>query len=157
VAKRTSYYWDASVFIAWIKDEKRDPEEVAGLDAVVGQVDAKRVVLVTSAVILCEVLVGDLDEASTERFSRLFDRPTIEMYDVTRQVAKRAGEIRQGCRRSGIKCPRTPDAIHIATASILGATEIHSFDALFLDLNGKLPQCPIPVCKPHSAQGILRL
>ena len=155
MAKRASYYWDASVFLAWIKDEKRGTVEDAGLNAAAGDITAKRVVLVSSVVILCEVLAGELDEEKTAMLNQLFLRPNIVLYEVTRDVAARAGKIREACRQARLKCPPTPDAIHLATAALVGASEIHSFDPHFLDLNARLPQCPAQICKPRSPQGVL--
>ena len=54
------YYWDACLFIAWLKDEKRKPGEMEGLAEVVSMIDRKDVVLITSVVSKTEVLESTL-------------------------------------------------------------------------------------------------
>ncbi len=97
---QSRYYWDTSVFLAWIKDETDvwGAETMGALADVVANIDSGTAVLVTSALTLAEVLAGDVDPDQTTRHEQLFQRPNIQLVDVTPPIAQRAGELRRFCR-----------------------------------------------------------
>ena len=148
------YYWDSSVFLAWIMDEADvwGPEKMGALAGVVAEIDAGNAVLVTSTLALVEVLAGDVGDEQKARYELLFSRPNIQLIDVTPPVAERAGDLRRFCRQNGIRCPKAEDAVHLATAISLGVDALHALDDDLTALDGRLPQpCP-PICAPSVRQ-----
>ena len=144
-------YWDACIFIAWLKDEKRDAGEMEDLAGVVAQISNKEALMFTSVMTQTEVLSGTLTEASQKMFDSIFLRENIYMVDVTQKISQLAHDIRNHYRDKGIKL-KTPDATHLATAIIHGADEFHTFDKLLLNLNPVVAGYPLKICKPQSKQ-----
>lgn len=149
--------WDSSVFIAWIMDEDRMPQERAGLAAAVDDIENRRAVMLASALVHAEVFAGNLTPDQRDRFDALFANPQIQLINVDRVIARRAGELRQACRAHGIRTPRTEDAVHLATAVVMGAAELHSFDEDLIGLGGRAPGLDLCTCKPRGRQTVLDL
>ena len=144
-------YWDACIFIAWLKDEKRDAGEMEDLAGVVAQISNKEAVMHTSVMTQTEVLSGTLSEPAQKIFESIFKRQNIYMVDVTQKIGQLAHDIRNHYRNKGIKL-KTPDATHLATAIIHGADEFHTFDEQLLKLNPVVAGYPLKICKPQSKQ-----
>ena len=126
---RRVYLWDTSVFLTWIRGESRGQERDLALAAAVEDVDTGRAAIVASVMIFCEMLESHLrDEEPRQRFADVFRRPNMQLVEVSSAIARRAGQIRDSCRALGIVCPRSEDAIHVATAVVYGVSELHTFD-----------------------------
>ncbi|MCH8262825.1 MAG: hypothetical protein IIA77_07230 [Proteobacteria bacterium] len=80
------YYWDAGLFIAWLKDEKRKPGEMQGLAEVVSMIDRKDAVLITSVVSRTEVLESTLTQENKGKFDKVFQRTNCKMVDLNAPI-----------------------------------------------------------------------
>lgn len=147
-------YWDACIFIAWLKDEKRDAGEMEDLAGVVTQISNKDAFMFTSVMTQTEVLSGTLTTSAKKVFDDVFMRQNIYMVDVTQKVSQLAHDIRNHYRDNGIKL-KTPDATHLATAIIHSANEFHTFDEQLLKLHPNVAGYPLKICKPQSRQSSL--
>lgn len=126
-SKARYYYWDANIFIAWLRNEPRSPDEVAGIEFHVREIDARRAHLVTSVLTLTEVLATGVTSDKSDQLKRLFQRRNCHLIDVTREVAEVAHDIRVIYQNQGRKV-KTPDAIHLATAIFFGCPVFYTFD-----------------------------
>ena len=78
-----------------------------------------------------------MPEQAIKRFEDFMkDRNLVEVFAVDTRIAKRAQALRNRLNEKGKKI-ETPDAIHIATAIISKAKQLHTFDEEILKLNGK--------------------
>ncbi|GAG85132.1 unnamed protein product, partial [marine sediment metagenome] len=112
--KKRRYYWDTSIFIAWIKDEERsNPQDMRGLADVVYEIQEGNVQLVTSVITTTEVFTGDLDKRQKKRFDSLFGRPSIVRINVTQSIADTAKILREECKLSRISL-KSVDSLHLA-------------------------------------------
>jgi predicted nucleic acid-binding protein len=192
-------YWDACVFIAFLKGD-RDAEKIKeALRYWTEEARAGRAKIITSALTYTEVL--RFYHPSTFKAFREFMRRHVTVRAADHIVCGRASEYRshfvpietaayekrlrdaqevatalarqkaeakgQRAKRDpkkvevpGIKSLRSPDAIHLATASLYDAcTAFHTFDGegkskgtalRLLDLNGLLPGFSIPITLPRK-------
>lgn len=156
-------YWDACVFISWLKGEQRPGTETTDLNSVAADIHSGHLRMVTSVETLNEVLEGDLSPEDNKRFLQLFDRSNISMAIKDHRVGFKARELRDyyKSRRADpgdpILC--SPDATHLATAIIYNAVEFHTFDGTgnrrclgLLPLTGNVGGYPMRVCKPSTKQ-----
>lgn len=125
--------WDSDILIHWISyDGTGYSDEMQPIKSVVDYVKNNSCKLAVSTLVYAEVLEGKMTKEEMERFRNFMRNKTmIQSRVVDIPVAEKAGEIRS---RSNIK---TPDAIHIATAIVIGAESFHTFDDRLLRLNGK--------------------
>lgn len=155
-------YWDACIYLAWLKGEETEHGKVC-IDAirdVAHENFERKAVIVTSTITFIEVLSSHLTQDQERLFRKSFRTTDHVARDVDPPVAMRARDFRQNCinHESGKKLA-TPDAIHIATASIYEA-EFWTFDAGhkdkkhigLLDLNGDERVAKLKICKPYSHQ-----
>ncbi len=102
--------------------------------------------LAFSTLVYVEVLDSKMPAAAGGKFKQFMtNRETVEVIAVDIRVAEKAQEIRN---RTSIG---TPDAVHIATAIVMGARLFHTFDERLLKLNEKneveglsVTKCTIP-------------
>lgn len=135
--RRASRYWDAVVFLAWLKNEQWRLDEVK---AVLKAAEAGQVLLVTSSVSFVEVVKLDRKQAVVEmpasdckKIEDFFRRSYIDvrLFDpLTAELARRY------IWDYGLQ---TRDAMHLATASRWHLTQLDTFDEHLLGLNGKFP------------------
>lgn len=125
------YYWDSPVFIAWITDEDRPPGDMEGITAVVKDIDSEKCRLLTSALTRLEVLEAGVGQGANEGFEDFLDRPDITVASVELSVIDVAYNIRNYYRASSDykKTVSVPDAIHLATAIVNGASVFQTFDS----------------------------
>ncbi|MGR3311228.1 MAG: type II toxin-antitoxin system VapC family toxin [Candidatus Brocadiales bacterium] len=154
---KPTYYWDANVFIAHIKDEKsplRSQGETSGLREIVNEIDEDKANLVSSVIVNTEILPGDLTKEQKERYNSIFKRPNIVLINVHTNVANKASEIRDYYRQRTVSI-LTPDAIHLATALLIDVDIFHTFDDKLLNLDGNVMGENLKIRKPASQQKIL--
>ena len=58
--KQPLYYWDSCLFVAWIKDEQRKGDDMAGVREVVNRAKRRDVMIMTSVLTTTEVLQSRL-------------------------------------------------------------------------------------------------
>jgi predicted nucleic acid-binding protein len=158
------FYWDTAPLIALIKNEKRDPAEMAGMDEVVEMVARGKAIIMTSVLWRAEILNGSMTPAQRKRLVEIFDGQSIVELNIDGRVMALAGEIRDFHRRSkkkdAVRNIRVPDAIHLASAIHYGATEFHTFDGAkqgggtskLLLLNGNVGGHKLKICIPQARQ-----
>jgi predicted nucleic acid-binding protein len=139
--RRPSRYWDAGVFLAWLKNEQWRLDEVK---AVLKAAEAGQILLVTSSVSFVEVVkfdrkqaVVELPDTDCKKIEDFFRRSYIDvrLFDpLTAELARRY------IWDYGLA---TRDAMHLATASRWHLTQLDTFDDHLLDLNGKFPDINI--------------
>jgi predicted nucleic acid-binding protein len=148
-------YWDANVFLSYLND---DPERFPILEAILEAIESsKNDRIVTSVVSKVEVawvaqekLNRALSREEEARIDAMWNNPdVIEMVDFNDEIAVMARKaMREGMAR-GWKL-RTNDAIHLASAQWVAASELQTYDmkdfAKFSELLG------LVICEPHVIQ-----
>jgi predicted nucleic acid-binding protein len=162
------FYWDSSVFIAWLKNEPAYKEYLTHMEEYASQADQRKIVLVTSTLTNTEILDSKMGNDAKEAFSLFLKRPNVTEAAPDRRITVLASQIRdyyQVLKDSG-KSNRTlavPDAIHVATAIHYSVNQLHTFDdgkksrkhLGLLSLHGNVAGHPLVICKPIAMQGRL--
>ena len=157
MAKPIRIYWDACAWIAYIAQEKRvliqgDKFEnrFAMCENVLKSAREGKWEIVTSAFTLAEVCKpGSVKSSPASNLPSFFDRSYILTVPVDVSIGRRA----QALQMSGLSKLTPPDAIHLASAQRSESTELHTFDAGLLALDGliSLPSGgSIKICKPSE-------
>jgi len=142
--KRRIFYWDSSVFIAFLNEESARSENVA---QILEEAEAGDVFIITSSFTLVEVikLKGStpIRIEDQKKVTDFFEKDYFRFVDATRKITEAARNLIW--KSSGL-WPK--DAVHLASAVEFGSRAdldcIHSYDRDFLALNGKLPvSCPV--------------
>lgn len=123
IERRATVYLDTNPIIYLTEGNAAFKKSIAGLFKVIDAADAQ---LVTSELALTEVLVRPLrhnDTALVEAYERLFDT-LLDARPVSREVLLLAAHLR--AETASLK---TPDAIHVATATLAQASVFVSGDA----------------------------
>ena len=81
------YYWDANIFLAWLKNERRKPGEMDGLAEVVAVISRQEAIVMTSVMTRAEVLESSLPPHAQNQFGKIFDRPNVVSVDVTAPIS----------------------------------------------------------------------
>ncbi len=161
---KSVYYWDSSVLLAWIKDEKRPPGEIGGVCEIAEKIHGNEAILITSVVTQTEWLQCTLPQTAQDALDRFFKRRNVRLINVDSRIAKLAQEIRnhyqQEKRRQIDPHPTVSqaDAVHLATVILYEATEFHTFDdggkdgRSLLDLDGNVAGHSLKICKPIARQ-----
>lgn len=157
-AGRRIFYWDAVVFIAWLKAETCWPRSVTiGMDDVAREVHSNRALLFTSTITSTEIFQGTLSKAQKDKLTALLQRTNVNRIAPDTRVTDRASAIREFYNARGIKI-KTPDAIHLATAIIYKADEMQTMDGLdtqtgrktkLLALNGDVAGYKLTIVNPY--------
>jgi predicted nucleic acid-binding protein len=124
-------YWDACIYLAWLKREidAHGEECIAAIERIASDNFQKKNLIITSTLTFVEVLSSTLTEEQERRFRQSFRHQDHISYDVDPPVAMKAREFRQRfLNHPSGKTLATPDAIHLATAAI--------YNAEFLTLDG---------------------
>src|SRR5258707_7739962 len=86
-------------------------------------------VIITSVITQIEVLSAKLTSEQEELFKKSFRSQYHIQYDVDPPIAQKARQFRESLlNHASGKGLSTPDAIHLATAAIYRAEEVHTFD-----------------------------
>lgn len=147
-------YWDACLFIDIIQRDK--PERLLVLDGLVKIAKSGKLLVVTSALTIGEVLYGpegtqsnSLPEEDIRFVETFFDQPWISVRAADRRIYREAAILR---RKYNLELP---DAVHVATAlAHKEVTILETYDEKHLLKLGrkddpppipiKIPKCPDP-------------
>lgn len=157
-AGKRIFYWDANVFIAWLKGETCWPRGVIiGMEDVAREVHGNKAILFTSTMTSAEIFQGALTKPQKERLAALLQRTNVNQIAPDMRVTDRASAIREFYNTRGNKI-KTPDAIHLATAIIYKADELQTMDGLetkstkktkLLALNGDVAGYRLSIVNPY--------
>ncbi|HZM06010.1 MAG TPA: PIN domain-containing protein [Candidatus Saccharimonadales bacterium] len=152
------HYWDACIYIAYLKGEQsHGPPYVDSIAQIAKDNFEQKNVIITSVITLTEVLSSKLTPEEEESFLKTFKRVNHILYDVDYAIATKARKFRESfLSHSSGKTLATPDAIHLATAAILQADELNTFDdgqkerkfLGLLELTGHPAIENLVICKP---------
>jgi predicted nucleic acid-binding protein len=153
------YYWDACLFLAWIKDEERPSGEMDGVREIIDRSRRREAKIVTSVLTSVEVLQSRLPVGLPNLFSGLIKR--ITRLGMDSKVASLAHDIRDHYMARAAefdgKTLSTPDAIHLATAILYRVDEFHTFDKDgsskslgLIPLSGNVGGHRLIICKPQA-------
>lgn len=138
-------YWDSDAFLGYLLNE---PDKVDACDSVLAAAEDGKIIIVTSALTLAEVLYlkhkKKIPIESRTTVEDFFKNRFISVQNVTRTIAERARDV---VWDYGIK-PK--DAIHVATALTINLPVINTFDKNLLSKNGKIGNPPITIEHPHE-------
>ncbi len=151
---RLKFYWDACIFLAWLRDEKRPFGDMEGLAEVVALIAQSNAILVTSVVTRVEVLDSTLPEEAKKLLDSIFKRRNIVRVNVDDYASNLAHEIRDFYKKQG-KSVKSADSLHLAAAITHGVDQFHTFDGELLRLNGQVAGYPLVICKPSGIQRVL--
>jgi predicted nucleic acid-binding protein len=109
-------YWDANVFLAWLKEE---PDKFAQCQAGIRDAEAGKLVIVTSALTLAETLYlvrGEMPVApeTREKVRGFFRNEYILLHELDRGIAELAQDVVWDHEVAA------KDAVHVATALTVG-------------------------------------
>ena len=159
---RKVYYWDASLFLAWLTNEPREAAVMEGIAEVARDVNDNKAVLITSVITLTEVLEARLSDEARQKFRDLFKRRNVKQINVDQRIAQLAQEIRQHYSQQNPSVRiETPDSIHLATAILYKADELHTTDGSgkrkrpsdLISLSGNVTgRYPLQIVLPRSKQ-----
>jgi predicted nucleic acid-binding protein len=150
-------YWDSSVFLAYINGEQA---RLPIIDALLDEIEhdeARRVF--TSSISQVEVAFATseanthaLDPETESKIDALWqDRSVVEVVELHDEIALEARSLMRDSVTRGWSL-KALDAIHLATARWLQATEFHTYDHR---LEKYEPLVGFPVREPYAAQGRL--
>lgn len=145
------------MFLAWIKDEQRKGNEMAGVREVVGRARRREVLIMTSVLTTTEVLQSRLPVGTDTLLAGLMRR--LQQVSIDIKVARLAHDLRDyysgRADQYGGKTLSTPDALHVATAILYRADEFHTFDGGgsgktlgLLPLSSSIGGDKLVICKP---------
>jgi len=159
-------YWDACIIISLIKNEQRlDPTETDAVRELKHKLDDGKIIGVTSAITLTEVLDSEIPDGRRSELKKLQQMPDrFQFSAVDTKVAEKAHNIRDSYRKMPDKDEKTvstPDAIHLATAIIQVCDVFYTFDEKdrdekktlgLLPLSGDVAIDNLEIRKPPPAQ-----
>ena len=147
-------YWDANCFLYYINEV---PEHVETLQGILSEVEKSgEFRIITSTLSVTEVahteqerLNRALDDAELNRIDNIFlDDNVVLLVECSHIIARRARDVmRIGLANNLKRDPR--DCIHLATAQLMRAVEVHTYDNSLCDYSEHLG---IRVCEPHVQQ-----
>jgi len=147
---KPKYSWDATVFLAWLVEEATAP--LLDIDAVVGEIDEDKAVLIVSVTAYSEILEAKNDPDKMAKFREFLKRSNVVVADSTVAIAERAGQIRSKGLAQGRKI-KTPDATYLAVAVHYKADVLHSLDDDMLNLNGSPIVDDLKITRPKPSSG----
>jgi predicted nucleic acid-binding protein len=161
-AGRKIYYWDASLFLAWLMNEPREPAVMEGIAEIAQDINDNKAILITSVITRTEVFEGRLSDDVRQKFTDLFKRRNVKQIAVDERVAELARQIREyySVQKPSVRI-ETPDSLHLATAILYKADELHTTDGSgkrrrpsdLISLSGNVAgQYPLTILLPRSKQ-----
>jgi predicted nucleic acid-binding protein len=147
---RPNYSWDATVFLAWLVEEASAP--LLDIDAVVGEIDDDKAVLIVSVTAYSEILEAKNEPEKMAKFRAFLKRSNVVVADSTVAIAEKAGQIRSKGLAKGRKI-KTPDATYLAVAILFKADVLHSLDDDMLHLNESPIVDGLKITRPKPISG----
>lgn len=160
------FYWDTCIFFHAINRKSPDTAFLDELDKLLKRFNDREIVLCTSAIVHIEFSAERLKKYPKKYAFLANLYGTIEIINANSRVIKRAAEIKDYYAPKGITIT-TPDAIHLASAIYVEASEFHTTDgggqagtskgkllALTSPIAGKYP---LDIKTPRAAQPNLGL
>ena len=151
-------YWDACIFLAWLRDEKRPNNEMDGVEWAVRRIMKGQLRILTCATTRQEIIATKIGDEAEKKFSAFLDHKFVNFKDIDYPTSKLAGEIEEYYRKNekaGSNKGMTPkDAQHLASAIVHGVDAFHTFDEgnkgglNLLGLDGNIAGYPLKICKP---------
>ena len=144
-SKRTCY-WDTCIFLAWIKNEQRAPDEVAGIQDLVSKLDTGEIKVITSVATLMEITRAKVDEPQEQVFLKAMKNQNIRIHPIDKKVAEKSRELRNFYILSDPPVGKLSiaDSIHLATAIIYDVDLMYTFDGTNpINNNGTLKLIPL--------------
>lgn len=152
------FYWDSNVWISQIQNETSVRLKDGTVEnrvllgrPIIENAERGQAEIVTSTLSLVEVIKPSRQDSTgldnNRKIEAFFENDYILLVHLNIEVVTKARELMQA-RHAGLK---PPDALHIASAIIANADEMHAFDGNVLDLNGKLERADgkkLIICKP---------
>ena len=139
------YYWDACMFLAWLNDEQRASGEMDGVREIVERAKRRDCRLMTSVLTTVEVLEAKIPAGVDTMLNGLMRRMARVSIDI--KVAQLAHDIRSYYAKDG-QSIKAPDALHLASAILHRADELHTFDSRLIALTGDVAGHRLTICKP---------
>jgi predicted nucleic acid-binding protein len=136
-------YWDACVFLAWLKEEQ---DKLAQCQAALREAEEGKLIIVTSTLTLAETLYlvkGEMpvSQETRQKVRGFFENEYILLAELDRPTAEIAQDVVWD------HDVRHKDAIHVATAVAnrerLGIEQLDTFDGPLASLSGKIQSLPI--------------
>lgn len=143
-----SIYIDTGIFLAFLKNEQRDPSEVQGMVELFEGVDNGKVTVCVSDIIYTEIIPIYLPAEVYNSLKFLLLKENIVRVAADSRICQLAGQLRGSYNsqynKQGITLG-TPDAIHLATAIDAKCSTFYTFDGSdgSLQRNGELKLIPL--------------
>lgn len=148
-------YWDANLFLYYINS---DPARINTLDALLREARKKDYAsIITSTFSIVEVAHGQEEQSPTtlslETIARIDalweDNAILTLVDVFPTIAYEARRLHRECIARQLKRVKGGDAVHLATAQIVGADEFLTYDEALFDCQ---PIVKMPIRRPQATQ-----
>lgn len=148
-------YWDSCVFIHYINS---DPDKILVLESILSEISNngkdKIITSVLSKVEVCwaasEKNSRALSAEEESRIDKLWEDPSIiEIVDFNDEIAIAARGLLRNSMVLQLDKLKSKDAIHLATAQWVGATEIQVYDSIWSRYQEELG---ITITEPHVDQ-----
>jgi len=141
-------YWDSDCFLGWLKEE---PDKVNDCREVLEEAEAGRILLVTSALTLVEVIKLrkglPIKREHSVLIKEFFQREYISVRNVDRFVAEKARELVWDYPSLNPK-----DSIHVATALHYTIPLLNTFDEGLIELDGRIEVPSLRIERPSITQ-----
>jgi hypothetical protein len=162
-ADKEIIYWDACIFLIWLKDEPCESGLMEGIEDTVKRVNDNEVVLITSIMTQTEVLESKMSKDAQTTFENIFKRRNVLWINHDTRIGKLSHDIRDFYDQRGTKLS-SPDCIHLASAILYEADVLYTLDGsgkkkrgYLLPLDGNVAGHKLKIAKPFKSQLSLRL
>jgi predicted nucleic acid-binding protein len=122
-----AYYWDTCIFLHWLSDPQKDQAVVDGIEEIVKLSERGDAIIFTSVITRIEVMNSKLDRDGKDKFNLLFPS-AVEWVNVDPGISLLAHDIRDFYHDPAKRDMGIPDSIHLATAILSQADEMHTLD-----------------------------
>jgi predicted nucleic acid-binding protein len=143
-------YWDTNVFVEYLKKTERAKQLHIPIMRAATEGNGPRIV--TSIVTVAEVaFIANWGGASGTDLKRIDDmwrdKATITVVQTSWRIAREARSlIRTAHDQKPARTLHSLDAMHIATARIMGCSELHTHEGALIDLS---PVLALTICEPR--------
>ena len=145
-------YWDSDCFLGWLQSE---PDKESACEQVLEEAKTGRIVLVTSALTLTEVLMmrgrKPISKRDRDKVEAFFKSRFIVVRNITRRVAETSRSL---VWDQGI---RPKDALHLATCLEAKLPLFNTFDVPLIRKCKRLRSLGVVVEKPQVTEPRLKL